>query len=455
MIPIPLRHLAAACDAEPASKWLPDEVITSVSSDTRSIGPHSLFVALKGERFDGHDFLSEAAARGAAAAIVSTLPPSAPLPLLKVSDTLIALGRLGRHLRQASGAKIVGVTGSVGKTTVKEMTALVLGSSFHTLKSEANHNNEIGVPSTLLRLEPDHRAAVIEMGMRAPGEIQYLSEIAQPDAATITNIGVAHIGRLRSRDAIAEAKAEILVGLKPDGTAILNRDDDYFSLLSARAKRILSFGMDSRADVRACCVEDQGFEGARFRCQTPNGEADVNLSIGGSHLIVDSLAALAAGLVLGAPLAAGAAALSLFQPIAGRGEIIRLPDGRRIINDAYNATPHSMESSLRLLASMSAETRKVAVLGDMLEMGEHTEAGHRQVGQVAARSGLARLVCVGTLSEWIQQEAVRGGMSNVHWYADSRKAAEDVRLWGGNSDVILVKGSNGTRMDVIVQALIQ
>nr|MDQ2730904.1 UDP-N-acetylmuramoyl-tripeptide--D-alanyl-D-alanine ligase [Armatimonadota bacterium] len=259
MIPIPLRELAAACEAEAVGDWPPDDLIISVSSDTRVIGPHSLFVALKGERFDGHDFLPEAAARGASAAIVSTVPMSGPLPLLRVPDTLTALGLLGRHVRQVSGVRIVGVTGSVGKTTVKEMTALVLESSFHTLKSEANQNNEIGVPATLIRLESDHQAAVLEMGMRGPGEIQYLSEIAQPDAAIITNIGVAHIGRLGSRDAIAAAKAEIFVGMKREGCAILNRDDDYFPQLSGGAGRVLSFGMDARADIRACAIEDRGF----------------------------------------------------------------------------------------------------------------------------------------------------------------------------------------------------
>ncbi|MCA1596839.1 MAG: phospho-N-acetylmuramoyl-pentapeptide-transferase [Chloroflexi bacterium] len=390
MIGRSLAELARACGAVPSTGAPLETRITAVSSDTRQLSAGSLFVALKGERFDGHAFLAAAAEKGAAAAVVSEAPDTAspaPLPLLVVDDTLKALGDLARSIRRLSDVRVVGITGSVGKTTTKEMTALVLGARYGVLKSDANENNEVGVPNTLLRLNPAHGAAVIEMGMRGPGEIEYLSRIAEPDVAVITVIGESHIGRLGSLEAIADAKSEILAGLRPDGVAVLNRDDPFYDRIASRASRVTSFGTGQKVDVAARHVVDKGLEGVQFRCRTWEAEAEVRLSMGGAHMVTDALAAIAAGLTLGVPLDAAAEALSGFVPVSGRGRLLGAPHAPLVIDDAYNATPISVEAALRLMLDTPGHPRRIAVLGDILEMGGHAEEGHRRVGRAAAGAG--------------------------------------------------------------------
>ena len=465
MIPLSLAEIASCCKAVVEGEAPLSRRVSVVSSDTRTLGTGSLFVALKGDRYDGHAFLQEAANQGAIAAVVSTVSQKAPLPLLVVDDTLASLGAIARRVRELSKARVVGVTGSVGKTTTKEMVSLVLGTAFTVLKSSANENNEIGVSSTLLKLDESHGAAVVEMAMRGPGEIEWLSRVAQPDVALITNIGTSHIGRLGSREAIADAKAEIFGGLRPGGMAILNRDDPFFDRLVDRLVSgndrvlpkpgLLSFGLDDRADVRAMEVDDRGLLGVRFICRTPRGEAEVNLGRGGQHLVIDSLAAAAAGIALGVCPEAAARALGGFSAGAGRGASHTMAGGALVVDDAYNASPDSVEAALALLAATPGCPRRLAVLGDMLEMGEYAEEGHRRVGRVAATSQVEKLVCVGLESRAMADEAVRAGLpsESVLWYPDSRACASDAAAWSPGADLILIKGSNGTRMGVIVEAL--
>ena len=458
MIPMQLREMSNACLATADPEAPLNKMVLQVGTDTRTLRAGSLFVALKGEKFDGHAFLNSAAEKGAIAAMVSSRIENSPLPLLVAPDTLVALGSLGRCVRELSSACVVGITGSVGKTTTKALTSLAV-SSLSVLRTAGNQNNEIGVPLTLLDLETHHQAAIVEMAMRAPGEIAYLSEIAQPDIAVITNIGLSHIGRLGSKEAIADAKAEIFTGLRPGGVAILNRDEPFFERLVAAAAgaRVVSFGLSPDSDVSACDVEDHGILGVSFCCRASGSETQVSLSSGGVHLVLNSLAAIAVAIALQIPLEDAASALQSFSTAAGRGALLSTADGRVVIDDAYNASPDSVEAALRQLASTPEYPRRVAVLGDMLEMGCHAEGGHRRVGRAAARYGVNSLVCVGPQSIAMAEEARMAGMPSgaVRWYSDSLAAAIDCDSWNRDADVILVKGSNGTRMRVIVEALIK
>jgi UDP-N-acetylmuramoyl-tripeptide--D-alanyl-D-alanine ligase len=372
-----------------------------------------------------------------------------------VPNTLKALGDLARQVRLSSTAHVLAVTGSVGKTTVKEMAALVLGAKYSTLKSEANENNEVGLPATLLRLEPMHRAAVVEMGMRGPGEIRYLAGVARPDAVLITMIGVSHIGRLGSRDAIARAKAEAFDGLQPGGFALLNRDNDCFDYLAGLAPRTVSFGLHPAADVQGRDVVDRGLQGMEFTCCAGEAQARVRLSAGGKHLVIDGLAALAAGVSLGVPLEDGALALAEFSAVGGRGRMLSGLGGTTIVDDTYNASPDSVIAALDALAQTPECGRRMAVLGDMLEMGEHSEEGHRKVGRAAACAGLELLVCVGIESRAMADEAIHAGLApaSVQWHLRSQDAAANAQQWSRDMDLILVKGSNSMGMLVIVQAL--
>lgn len=453
MIPLALSKLILAAGAVASPDAPLDALIASVSTDTRQFQPCALFVALKGERFDGHDFLGQAKESGALAAVVSETMTDPPLPLVTVPDTLLALGALARCVRDASGAKIVGVTGSVGKTTVREMLGLVLGARFMTLKGEGNLNNEIGVPVTLLRLEPGHQAAVVEMAMRGPGEIGYLSRITSPDVAVITNIGLSHVGRLGSIEAIAQAKAEIFEGIRADGTAILHRDDPFFTKLARRAPRVFSFGLGSNSDFFAESIEDRGIEGVRFTARSNREKAEVSLSTGGLHTVLNALSALTAGAALGVSLDAGAAALRDFKAITGRGARFVCATGALVIDDAYNASHQSVKAALDLMDRTPGYPHRTAVLGDMLEMGSYAAEFHRRVGRDAARSSIDRLICVGPESAAMAEEARVNGLEAVQWFPDSAEAAAAAAGWIVDADLILVKGSNGVRMDRIVDAL--
>ncbi|HEV7265366.1 MAG TPA: UDP-N-acetylmuramoyl-tripeptide--D-alanyl-D-alanine ligase [Falsiroseomonas sp.] len=427
-----------------------------VSIDTRSLQPGDLFVALRDVR-DGHDFVAEALARGAAAAMVDRDPPGVPsdAPLLRVADTLEGLRALGAAARARNSGKFVGVTGSVGKTTTKEMLRLALGALGPTHAATASHNNHWGVPLTLARMPRDAAFAVVEMGMNNRGEIAPLTRLARPHVAVITTIGTSHVGNLGSQQAIAEEKADILLGLERGGGAILPAESPFLPLLLARAKqagaRALTFGESARADIQ---LTDYVGEAARgtARLLMDGLPLSVHLSAPGIHLALNACAAIAAVHALGGDVVAAAEALRGFDAGPGRGSrvTLALPGGQALLlDDSYNASPASIRAGLSVLAAQPA-TRRIVALGDMLELGEGGPAMHAELASdVAATADL--VYCCGPLMRRLFEalpEEKRGAHS-----PDSSALAPLLAGAVRPGDAVLVKGSLGSRMAQVVAAL--
>jgi UDP-N-acetylmuramoyl-tripeptide--D-alanyl-D-alanine ligase len=429
---------------------------TGVSIDTRSLQPGDLFVALRDQR-DGHDFVAEALARGAAAALVDRDPPGVPAdaPLLRVADTLEGLRALGVAARTRSTARFVGVTGSVGKTTTKEMLRLALGALGPTHAAAASHNNHWGVPLTLARLPRDAAYAAIEMGMNNRGEIAPLSRLARPHVAVITAIGTSHIGNLGSQEAIAEEKADILLGLGTNGIAVLPADSSFLPRLAARAKeagaRVLTFGEGARADIQLTdyvAAPDRG----TARLLMDGLPLSVHLAAPGHHLALNACAALAAVHALGGDVVAAAEALAAFGAGVGRGQrvTLALPGGTAtLLDDSYNASPASIRAGLAVLAAQPA-ARRIAVLGDMRELGEGGPAMHAELApDVAASADL--VYCCGPLMRHLF-EALPEARRGAH-LADSAALAPVIAEALRAGDAVLVKGSLGSRMAAVIAAL--
>ncbi|MCC6442278.1 MAG: UDP-N-acetylmuramoyl-tripeptide--D-alanyl-D-alanine ligase [Armatimonadetes bacterium] len=434
--------------------------VTGTATDSRAVRKGDLFFALKGERADGHDYLTQAFERGAAAAVVARevlCPPGKGLVL--AGDPLKALGDLAAGYRQRFPAQVVGITGSVGKTSAKEMAIAVLGACFSVLKSEGNLNTEIGLPSTLFRLEAAHRIAVLEMGMRGPGEIARLCEIARPSVGAITNIGISHIERLGSREAIARAKAEILESLPPDGVAVLNVDDPFLGFLKSRfSGKAFTFGLSPAADVRAEAIETvthrEGKPGLRFDLITPTGRTEAFLPALGRYHIANALLACAVGISFEMPPEAVAEGLAAFRNAPMRMEPVSLKRGGLLLNDAYNASPASMQAALDTLAETPGSPR-IAVLGDMLELGPESEGAHRQVGEMVARAALGWLITVGERAKAIAKGAAASGMGRdtIFVCETHSEAALIVREKNTGQAVILLKGSRGMEMERVAEIL--
>lgn len=472
-----------------------DALVTGLSTHTLLTRKGDLFFALRGERQDGHARVGEAFARGAAAAVVdpARLPEGQRYrgTLIAVRDPLAALGQVGAGHRQRFRTRVVGVTGSLGKTTAKDLIAAVLGRRYSCLKSQGNWNTEIGVPLTLAQLTASHEAAVIEMAMRGRGQIRDLARMAQPEIGVVTNIGLSHLELLGSQDAIAEAKAELLEELPATGTAILNADDPYTEFLSTRALRVVRFGFAPEADIRcegiarnavrnAECMagsalgaqgERPGPElphsalraaGAAFRWSAPafgiEGAA-ASIPIPGRHNVVNALAAIAVGLWLQLPPDEIAAGLASAEISAMRMELLRGPLDSVVLNDAYNASsPSAMLAALEVLSEQAAGRRPVAVLGNMLELGPASVPAHREVGEAVARPGGPELlITVGNLAREIAQAAREHGMppEQVIVCPDNQSALQALSTRLRPEDVILIKGSRGVAMEAIVSGLVE
>jgi len=430
------------------------QVFRGVSTDTRTLPPGALFVALKGERFDGHDFVAEAFQRGAAAALVSW-QVSAPGPLILVPDTLVALGAIAASHRGTLGTKVIAVTGSIGKTTTKEMVWAILSQGWRVTRTPGNYNNEIGVPLALLELEEFHRAAVIEVAMRGRGQIGYLARMARPEIGVVTNVGVSHLELLGSREVIAEAKAELVEALPEDGTAVLNADDEFFDFLKRRSRaEVVSFGRRASATVRTDRVEVAADGSVRFLLRGPWGEQELGLRAAGRHQALNAAAAAAAAVAAGAAADWIAAGLAAFEGTEMRSRVSQAPGGFTVIDDCYNAAPESMRVALELLADLPGE-RKWAVLGDMKELGPLGVEWHREVGELAATLGLAGLIAVGELGRQIA-EGARGRLAQgeVVEAADNEAAAAAVTERVRPGDVVLVKGSRAMKMEEVVRMLL-
>ena len=377
--------------------------LADVCTDTRKIQPGSLFVCLRGERFDGHSFASQAAKLGAAALLVDH-PVDADVPQLVVTDTGKALLQLAGWYRRRFQLPVVGLTGSVGKTTTKEFIALVLGAKYNTLKTQGNLNNEIGVPQMLFRLEDSHTAAVIEMGMNHFGELDRIAKAVRPNIGVISNVGVAHIEFLGSREGILKAKCEMLAHLEKDGVAILNADNDMLQTLEGKLpQRVRWFGVEHKKDFYADEIAQVGLEKTACTIHTPIGSVRVNIPIPGVHMVLNALSAAAVGVELGLTPEQVKAGIEGFRATKNRMSIETTKDGITILNDVYNSNPVSCKASLDILAN--AKGRRIAVLGCMGELGDDAEEGHREVGIHAAEKGIDVLYCIGLCCDYMADAA--------------------------------------------------
>jgi UDP-N-acetylmuramoyl-tripeptide--D-alanyl-D-alanine ligase len=425
-----------------------DVPVTGFAIDTRKLQPGDLFVALRGEHVDGHDFVADAIARGAAATMV-TRKLDIALPQVLVNDAAAALGDLASAVRAQRQVRVVGITGSNGKTTVKTLVAAILGRHGRTHVNAGNYNNELGLPLTLLAMPEDAQYAVLEMGAGKPGDIAYLAAIARPDVGLITCIAPAHLERMGSIEGVAETKGAIYQALPVDGVAIINADDAFAPFFAglAGSRRVLRYGLGRPADVTATVIE-QRFDGSRFVLHTPQGEAEVMLPLAGSHNVANALAAAAVATALEVPLATIVAGLAGADGVAGRLKVEPMPGHWTLIDDSYNANPGSAAAAIDTLAAEPGETW--LVLGDMRELGGQGRELHAQVGAHARARGIARLFTVGPLAQ-AASEAFGAGAAH---FADQPALAAALAAEVRPGVRMLVKGSRGSAMERVVRALL-
>ena len=439
---------------------------TSVTSfagavvDSRRVVPGCCFVALRGERVDGHRFAAEAARLGASVLLVErpiALPAGADAAIVQVPDALAALQAAARWWRSRSAVRVVGVTGSTGKTIAKEIVADVLARTLRVIRNEGNLNSETGLPMTLLRLQPEHEVAVLEMSMYTEGDIALLADIAQPEVGVVLAVHPTHLEQAGSIEAIARAKAELPAALPASGLAVLNADDPrVVAMRAVTHAAVRTFGLSAGADVRAADIESRGLGGTRFTLQTPWGTRRVHSAMPGRHLVLHALAAAAVGEHFGVPLDEVEAALTVGSRAAHRMALVEGAGGAMIIDDTYNASPVSVSAALDFLGEtpIAAGRRRLAVLGDMLELGSGEERQHRQIGGRAA-AVVDGLVTVGERGRWIAEGARLAGLGHVAEAADIEEALALVEreLAPGVGDLLLIKGSRGVELDRLVAAL--
>lgn len=455
-MPIKGVDLLKACRGE-LLQGDPEQLLGAFSIDTRTLKRGDFFVPLRGEKDDGHRYLLDAAAAGASGSFSARRPPAGLPPhflLIGVPDVLAALQQAAGFHRRRFNLPVIGVTGSSGKTTTKDFIAGVLSGSLKVLKTEGNLNNEIGLPLTLMRLDDSCRAAVLEMGMSAPGEIALLAQIAAPAIGVITNIGEAHLETLGSIEAIAAAKEELLEALGPRGTAVLNADDPRLKEMGARfGGKVCRYGFGG-GDLRASSFSLSGVS-SRFRVRFPGGEeGDFTLPLPGRHLVSNALAALSVGHLLGVSAAAMRAGLAQSRITGGRLQLFTSGAGIRIIDDSYNANPDSVRAALEVLQEL-AGARSIAVLGDMLELGPAERELHREVGCFAAECRIGALITVGPLGAEIAAGAAAAGLPAVACPNHDAAVEAVARVAPEAGWCILVKGSRGTRMEKIVKQLLE
>jgi UDP-N-acetylmuramoyl-tripeptide--D-alanyl-D-alanine ligase len=433
-----------------------DRRVAGAAVDSRLVVPEQLFVALPGERTDGHLHLDDAVRRGAAALLVTRVveDPAAfgDVTIIRVADGLAALGAVAAGWRQRFDPLVVGVTGSIAKTSTKEAVATVLGGSLRTLKTEGNQNNEVGLPLTLMRLGPEDEAAVLEMGMYVTGDIADLAAMARPSIGVVTAVQAVHLSRIGTIEAVERAKGELLEALPPGGTAVLNADDQIVTDMDRlTVAKVVRYGFDDGADVRAIDIVSAGADGMSFRLRTPAGERTVTIPALGRLSVHNAAAAAAVGLAAGLDLDAIAAALARGWGAPHRVELVRLR-GVTVIDDSYNASPGSVTAALELLAGLPG--RRVAVLGEMLELGDAHETGHRAVGD-AAGPIVELLIVVGPGAGGIAAGAIDAGLDpgRIHVVADAEAALDAVRPRLRDGDSVLVKASRGIELDRVVDGL--
>lgn len=434
----------------------PSQSFQRFNIDSRLTEPGELFFALVSDR-DGHEFIPDAAARGASGAVISLeiKPPNSRFALVSVKNTLTALQELARKVLAEQDARVIGITGSAGKTTTKEFTAALLSKHYRVLKSKGNFNNHIGLPLSLLELHPSHNAVVLEMGMSAPGEIEVLTRISPPDIAVITNVHPVHLEFFDGIEQIALAKKEILTGMKPEGVAVLNGDNLLLRKIAQEFKgKVLFFGLGEQCPIRAREIRRSGLHGLSFQLVYGSERMRIMLPFFAESTLYNFLAAAAVAYIMGVPLPDIPALTAELKPFSHRGEILRLKSNIIVVDDSYNSNPAALESALKSLPKPMSG-RKVAVLGDMLELGPKAIDFHKRAGKQVAACGFDLLITVGPLSKHMAEAARKAGMKpgQVHMYKDGEEAAHKIWLLLDPGDLVLVKGSHGIKTDRIVTQL--
>jgi UDP-N-acetylmuramoyl-tripeptide--D-alanyl-D-alanine ligase len=425
-----------------------DENVIGYSIDSRTVGPEQLFFAVKGERLDGHDFVEQALEKGATSAVVRKDQLgrySGKTKLLAVEDTLVALQILATAVRKLWGKPLIAVTGSAGKTTTKEAIAHVLKSRFRVMKSEGNFNNHFGLPLMLLKLEPEHDLAVIEMGMSHAGEIRQLAKIAQPDIGVVTNVAAVHLEFFDSLAGIARAKYELVESLPASGTAVLNADDEYVSQFGRDFKgKVLLYGTRENASVRAERIQSKGAEGTEFDVVVGNARQHAVVPLVGEHNVLNALAAVAVGLESGLKPSQAVSALATLAPAEKRGQVLHMGN-ITVINDCYNSNPKALEAMVDALAFMPAK-RRVVVAGEMLELGPAGEEMHRSAGQHIAEKKIDVLLGVRGLAEAMVDAAKQSG-TRASFLSSPEQAGEWLARETRDGDVVLLKASRGVKLE--------
>ncbi len=439
-----------------------------ISTDSRAIHPGDIFLGLSGENFDGASFAPDAVKKGAAGLILNQAinsdieEPTPSIPVVVVKDPLLALGDLAAYRRsRMKHLKVVAITGSSGKTTVKEMTSSVVSKKFNIVKTQGNFNNLVGLPLSLLPVKSQHEVAVLEMGMNQPGEIARLTEIADPDIACINNIQEAHLAGLGSIKGVAKAKGELFAGTKSWGTLVVNVDDPQVRILARKYRhRKITFGRRKGADIRATHIRDNGENGMTFTLHIGNRRVRLQIKAFGTHNVMNSLAAAAIASGLGISMSTIVKGLSTFKPYDKRSQIIHLASGLKVINDSYNANPASMQAALSALHNLKRERKTMAVLGDMFELGDKSKDAHSKLGQAAFDSGVDYLAATGEYAGDIIKTALQSGLPKER--AKVFKNKNEISKWikrlikSGDlrpNDWLLIKGSRGMEMETVLEEL--
>jgi UDP-N-acetylmuramoyl-tripeptide--D-alanyl-D-alanine ligase len=427
--------------------------VDRVSTDSRTLKRNDLFVALRGENFDGHKFVEAAAKAGAAGAIVD-LDWKGKVPtkfaLIRVADTLAGYQAVAANYRKSLGLKVLAITGSNGKTSTKDFTASVLGRKFRVTKTEGNFNNHVGLPRTMLEASSEDEIGVWEIGMNHPGEIAALAKLAAPDAAIITNVGVAHIEFMGSREAIANEKGALAEAVGPNGTIILNADDPYSKSIAERTRAKTIFAGAAQGTIRADEIT-QNAEGSEFTILEGAHRCRAQLPVPGLHMVQNAMLAVAAGRVFGLSLEESAAGL-VGTPLTKARLQIRQVRGVQFIDDSYNANPDSMKAALRTLVELEADGKRIAVLGEMLELGGESESGHREVGEAAAALHIDHLITIGNVASAIAKAAEHAGLEKSTAVGSTSEAAELLGEIAVPGDLVLIKGSRIARTEQVIEA---
>jgi UDP-N-acetylmuramoyl-tripeptide--D-alanyl-D-alanine ligase len=427
-------------------------VIDKIGTDSRTIRPGELFVALRGENFDGHDFVESVATSGATGALVDhqwngNVPKN--FAVIRATDTLLAYQKIAANYRRSLGLRVLAITGSNGKTSTKDFVASVLARKFRVTKTEGNFNNHVGLPRTILEATSEDEAAVWEIGMNHPGEIAALSNIAAPDAAIITNVGVAHIEFMGSREAIAREKGALAEVVGPQGTVILNADDPFSKGIAARCRGRVVFAGTTDGTVRAVEIR-QSAEGSEFTILEGAHRCRAQLPVPGLHMVQNALLAVAAGRAFGLSIEECAAGLAV-APLTKARLQIRQIGGVDFLDDSYNANTDSMKAALRTLVELDTEGKRIAVLGEMRELGAESERGHREVGETAAMLKVDQLITIGEAAETIALGARAAGLNKVASVSSTREAADLLGTIAAPGDLVLIKGSRAAKTEEVIE----